>query len=545
MNFRLIFRFLGSVVLIIGASMAFSLLWASPALGGNPAQERFGVFGLLASMLICGVIGVGLRYAGRNARQGKLFRKEAMAVVALSWFLATFLGGLPYFLSGVQRCEGVFFSVPDAIFESQSGFSTTGATVFGELENPELLPRTILFWRCTTHYLGGLGIMVLFVVILGQSTAGKAFMKLEMSGKGTSGTPSISHQRMAFCVSGVYFAMTAIGIGGLYFLGLNFYDAICHAFSAVSTGGFSTFNASVGHFSARQSEYPRAAQIEWFIILLMFFGSCNFFLIYEATRRYDLRTLFHSQEFLAYVVIITAATLIIFVSGLFAGDFDEYGTSDASHLIFCYSDPPQENLPAPNLEHSLRLACFQVVAIISTTGFCTDEFEKWNPLALGTIFLIMLIGGCTGSTAGGWKVVRFVVLAKLCGQEIERSYRPNVVRPLRLDGEKLDSSVPYNILIFFAFSILIFMAATFILLVIEPAETWGENFSSETKLVDSVGMVLTTFNNVGPGFGLVGARQNYGHITETSKIILAFLMLLGRLEIMAVLALFHPTFWRN
>ncbi|MGL4943627.1 MAG: TrkH family potassium uptake protein [Thermoguttaceae bacterium] len=555
MNYALVFRHLGSVAFILGMSMACSLVWASPALGGVASQERWGVFGLLASMAVCCVVGFTLRFLGRSAvkvndsdKEQRLFRREAMAVVVMSWLLATVLGGLPYILAGVERSEGVRFSFVDAMFESQSGFSTTGATVFAELENRNLLPRCVLFWRSTTHFLGGLGIMVLFVVLLGQGTAGKAFMKLEMSGKGTGGSPTPLSSQMAKLVTGVYCTITAISIVVLCLLGLSVYDSICHTFGAIATGGFSTYNASAGYFSAHQNLYPHAALIEWFLVVVMFLGGCNFFLIFQ-TVRIRVSSFLRNQEFLAYAGVIVVATLIVLASCLAAGDFDAYGMSDSPHIAIVETERIEggESLPQPRptLEHSLRISCFQVVSILTTTGYCTDEFEKWNPIALGTIFLLMAIGGCAGGTGGGWKVVRFVVLTKLCGQEIERSFRPNVVRPLLLDGEKLERDVQYNILIFFAFAVLIVVLATFTILVIEPQTTWHDPLNNEAKLIDTAGMVMTTFNNVGPAFGIVGARQNYGGLTEITKLLLAFLMLLGRLEIMAVLALFHPTFWRN
>ena len=559
MNYPLVFGFLGTVCHILGVSMLFSLPWTHPALGGVWDNERSGAIGLIASMAICFVIGFILRFLGRGASES-FSRKEATAIVALSWILATILGMLPFLLSGVERLEGVPMSVCDALFESQSGFSTTGATIFGELERPDLLPRCILFWRSTTHFLGGLGIMVLFVALLGHGTFGKTMMRFEWSGKSS---PRERMQLLAKALFKIYVALNALLTTTLVLQGLTFFDALCHSFGTVATGGFSTFNASVGHFAA--AGYSCAAGIEWTLILFMFIGGTNFVLLYWCAVRKPGR-LFQNTEWRVYLGITCIATFFIVCSGMHNDDFDNYGT--AATPIF-RSTPPQldpllaerereyekevfrvtgtdsksDREPMP-VFMAIRTVTFQVVSLITTTGFVTDEYEKWNGLACGIFLLLMFIGGCAGSTSGGFKVLRVVSIWKLLPLEIEKTYRPNVVRPLLIDGMPVEKDVLERILVHFSMMTVVFVAGTLFVLTLEPTSTWGTvHVVGDRKLIDSASAVASCMNNVGPGLGLIGARENFGNFSELSKFLFSWLMMFGRLEFFVILSLFHRGFW--
>jgi len=252
MNLTLLCKLLGLVAVLLGGTMAFSLPWALE----NWEVERHGFFGLLGAMAVCFVVAGVLRFIGRR-EHGQLFRKEAMAVVGLSWILATVLGALPFVFSGTCRAPGVPMTPVDAMFEAQSGFSTTGATVLTELEDPTVVPRCILFWRSSTHLLGGLGIIVLFVAILGQGSAGKALMRAEMPGPSQS-TPQARMQHTAWVLFVIYACLNVVLTLFLLLEGLSLFDSLCHAFGTMATGGFSTYNASVGHFaSSPTSTTPR------------------------------------------------------------------------------------------------------------------------------------------------------------------------------------------------------------------------------------------------------------------------------------------------
>lgn len=536
MNYRIVARYLGTVAILLAASMSLSLPWGMELLGGKWDNEFKGVRALAISILISLAVGAFLLQRARNAGS-QFFRKEAMAVVALSWLLATLLGALPYLISGTLRNHSTPMSIGDALFESQSGFSTTGATVLGELEDPGVIPRCILFWRATTHFLGGLGIMVLFVAILGHSSAGKVFMKLEMSGKET-GTQTGMHQTaviLFYLYSSLCLLLTVL----LIVLGLAPFDALCHAFSTVATGGFSTFNASVGHFASHGYRY--AAAIEWTLILFMYLCSCNFLLLFAVVRGEPLRMVRDAEwRFFTVIVMVTAVT--IFGVGMYRGDFDAFGTSDLP--IAGVAIDAETGNGTPSGSWSFRNALFQVVSTISTTGFCTDDYEEWAPFSYGLLLVLMFIGGCAGSTSGGGKVIRVLIAMKVIAHEVERSYRPNVVRPLLLNEKALDKETIHNVLVFIVTLGIIAITGPILLVAIEPASTW-QNRDTGKNLIDALSAVAATLNNVGPGFGVIGAKGTYGMFTELSKLIFTLFMMIGRLEVFVVLSLFHPTFWKK
>jgi len=524
MNFRLLSRQLGIVALLIGGAMILALPWAHPALGvrkhipyeGTLAFETRGFAALLLSIAVCGLVGGWLMYMGRGS-QGKLFRKEAMAVVGLSWVLATVLGALPYYFSGTCRgyaeenkTNTVRMHVVDCLFESQSGFSTTGATVLTQLEDPELVPHCILFWRSTTHFLGGLGIIVLFVVILGQGSAGKALMRAEMPGPTKEGsTPRMQDTALLFAAT--YFGLNLALAIVFWAMGLSLFDALCHAFGTMATGGFSTYNASVGHFNS--------AAIDSVIILFMILAGTNFTLLYYLICLRPMKVV-GDIEWRVYMGVIAGITVAVIVVGLTAGDFPG------------------------GLPEALQKGMFQVVSIMTTTGYCTHDFDGWNHFGRGVLFLLMFVGGCAGSTGGGMKVIRHILFGKILRLEVEQAYHPSVVRPLRLGGKAVeDPDLRKNILVYFALVLAIFMFSWIFVIAFEPDATWGDE--SQHKLVDSASSVAATLNNIGPGLGTVGATRNYAHFSWWSKSLFLWLMMLGRLELFSILVLFAPGFWRS
>ena len=614
MNFRLLSRQLGIISLLIGVTMLFSLPWALPSWGQRTdiksnAFEQDGAFALAISITICAMIGFLLIWCGRNAR-GRLFRREAMAVVGLSWVLATVLGALPYKFAGCMHtarirmddttqtaqlhhfnglglsnwiepdapldqptyrvlqnllhagysglsesklrdtlnqeldpkdidhaleqlrtwCQDdghwahtlaipdqgentwkvhwVTVGIADCLFESQSGFSTTGATIFSDLENVELIPHCILFWRSSTHLLGGLGIVVLFVVILGQGSAGKALMRAEMPGPTKEGSQA-RMQDTAWLFAGIYLALNVLLSIILKLLGMTWFSAICHAFGTMATGGFSTYNSSVGHYES--------ATIDYVITLFMILAGTNFTLLYFLLLRQPGKLL-ADIEWRTYMGIIGAVTLLVILFGLSTGDF-------------------------PGFRDGLRYGLFQVVAIITTTGYGTHDFDQWNHFGRGILFALMFVGGCAGSTGGGMKVIRHVLFFKILRLEMEQAYHPTVVRPLRLGGTPVDDRVLRStILVYFGLILAIFVLSWLFVIAIEPDATWGPD--TQHMLIDSASRVAATLNNIGPGLGTVGATRNYGHFSWINKLLFVWLMMLGRLELFSILVLSTPGFWK-
>lgn len=619
MNLSLLAKHLGTIFLLIGGTMVFSLPWALPALGHRndvPVAadfERDAFNAIVYSIMVSAIVGVLLKWYGRNA-EGKLFRREAMAIVGLSWVGATVLGALPFYLSNTYRGPALRLGEPhqsmqlfafnritwgqwipkeplpepvygvirtlaaagakgvsaetlhrvspdaeqllrtlaedrdwdaallfpgepgpeervnhfrirwvemtfvDALFESQSGFSTTGATVISDLEDPKLVAHCILFWRSTTHFLGGLGIIVLFVVILGQGSTGKAMMRAEMPGPSKDGLQS-RMQHTAWLFAGVYVALNIVLTILLKMAGLTWFDALCHAFATMATGGFSTYNASLGHFDS--------ALIDYLVIAFMGLAGTNFILLYFCLIGQPKR-LWNDVEWRTYFGLILGITALIIAFGMHYDDFRQ-----GSHESFW-----QE------LSSAVRFGLFQVVSIITTTGFGTHDFDGWNSFGRGVLFLLMFVGGCAGSTGGGLKVIRHVLFIKILRLEIEHSFHPTVIRPLKLGGKPVESpDLRKSILVYFSLILILFVFSWLAIITIEPDLTWGND--SQHKLLDTATAISATLNNIGPGLGTVGATQNYGHFSSAAKIIFTWLMMLGRVEIYAILVLALPSFWRG
>ncbi|WP_153558622.1 TrkH family potassium uptake protein [Roseimaritima sediminicola] len=551
MNFALLSRLLGAVCLLIGGSMIFSLPWAFPGLANRqyaPAAESIewralGAF--TVSMLICGVLGASLRRLGRPSRGQTLYRKEAMAIVGLSWVMATVLGALPIYLSDTYVAPERPITFVECMFEAQSGFSTTGATTLTELEDPRLVSHCVLFWRSWTHFLGGLGIVVLFVAILGQGSAGKAMMRAEMPGPSKEGSmPRMQHTALVFAA--IYIGLNAV-LAMIYMLeGMTVFDSLCHAFGTMATGGFSTYNASLGRFDSEWIEYTT--------ILFMILAGTNFTLLYFCSIGRP-RRLWRDLEFQTFLGIILIVTIGVVFFGMSNQDdrFDSAGSA-------------------------LRYGLFQVVSIVTTTGYGTADFDSWNNFGRGALLMLMFVGGCAGSTGGGMKVIRHILFVKILKLEVERAHRPRVVRQLRVGGQVVDDpDLSRGIMLYFCLFLALFIWSWMLLVTLEPDETWGVRRTSEgaaaittptdrpddaeppiletpqqrlkstldEKLLDSASAVAATLNNIGPGLGVVGATKNYAGFSQGAKLLFVWLMMLGRVELFSVLVLLSPNFWRR
>ncbi|MDA9934808.1 TrkH family potassium uptake protein [Rubripirellula sp.] len=494
--------------------------------------ETRGAIALIESFLICMVTGGILRWIGRRHHGGPFYQKEAMAIVGLSWVMATVLGALPYYLSGTCTSIDHPITFIEAMFESQSGFSTTGATVLTDVESTELVPNCILFWRSWTHFLGGLGIVVLFVAILGQGSAGKAMMRAEMPGPTKDGSlPRMQNTALVF--ASIY-ATFNILLTLIYKIeGMTMFDAMCHAFGTMATGGFSTYNSSLGQFNSPLIEYTT--------IIFMILAGTNFTLLYLVLLR-RAGKIFQDVEFRTYLGIILVVTSAVIFFGMRADDggFDSFG-------------------------NSARYGLFQVVSILTTTGYGTADFNGWNNFGRGILLLLMFVGGCAGSTGGGMKVIRHILFYKILRLEIEKAHRPRVVRLIRISGSSIDDpALPHSIVVYFAMILAIFVFSWLLLVTFEPNETWSardsvslanseltetetdsQQLKANEELLDAASAVAATLNNIGPGLGVVGPTNNYAHFSQGAKLLFVWLMMLGRVEVFSVLVLFFPTFWRR
>ena len=595
--------FLSAVACFLGGGMLFCIPWGFEALGGDWRWEARGVEGLLKGAATSFAVAFAFYWFGRGANSTRLFRKEAIAIVAFSWILAIFLGATPYLFGAAELRPGVPATWADAIFESASGLTTTGATVFGELENPASLPRTILVWRFATHFLGGLGVMCFFVALIGNGANGKAIMKLE---RGASGNMPVAKMReLAFTLFKIYVFLNVLCAAAFLCCGVSFLDAIAHAFSTVATGGFSSRNASVASFATDPD--VNCVAFETTALFFMIVASTNYGLLYWVALRQPGK-LFRDTEWRTYLAILTLATVATFGFGWAKGDFDQRtsptsepvaSTANANaatlqggakvverEIAWSAADFPtisgalggddalfaeiaedaqdkekkenaaleqigardevgEANAPETWLD-SLRLSAFTVVSLASGTGFATTRYELWNSTSLLILALVMFCGGCSASTAGGAKIYRIFLLGKAVLSGVERTHSPNVVRATRYNGENLERDVLNSVVVHLITSIILIAAVTFATLCWESDAPWRDTTSPQIeKLSDLTGAALAMFSNVGPAFGKMGALENYGFLSAPTKLLYGGAMLIGRLEIWIVLAVLAPGFWRR
>lgn len=579
--------------------MLFCLPWGCEALGGDRRWEARGVEGLLMGAATSFVVAFAFYWFGRGANSTRLFRKEAIAIVTFSWILAIFLGATPYLYGGAELRPGVPATFADAIFESASGLTTTGATVFGELENPASLPRTLLFWRFATHFLGGLGVMCFFVALIGHGANGKAIMKLE---RGASGNMPVAKMReLAFTLFKIYVFLNVACALSFLCCGVSFLDAIAHAFSTVATGGFSSRNASVAYFATDPK--TNSAAFEWVALFFMIVASTNYGLLYWVALGRPGK-LSRDTEWRTYLAVLTVAVVVVFAFGWSRGDFNEASllrqtASSAEDATFQGETQsverdiawnaaafPQisgelkgenakfkgnasieriggnsegvglrkdgefggvgEEKTALSWRDSLRISAFTVVSLASGTGFAATRYELWNSTSLLVLAFAMFCGGCSASTAGGAKIYRVFLLGKAILSGVERTHSPNVVRATRYNGENLERDVLNFVVLHLITLLILIFGTTLATLSWESDAPWADASSPQIeKLADLSGAALSMFSNVGPAFGKMGALENYGFLTAPTKILYSCAMLIGRLEIWVVLAIFAPAFWRR
>lgn len=481
-NYRVILKVLGILLLMNGAFMLLCLPFSIYYGGGD-------MYALLQASGITSLAGLILFLFTKTKTNNDLRKKEGYLIVTLGWLFMSFFGCLPYIFSG---------AIPDltnAFFETLSGFSTTGASVLTDVQS---MDKGILFWRSLTQWIGGMGIIVLTVAIL--PLLGIGGMQLFIAE-----APGISPDKLAPRIKEtakrlwvIYCGLTALELILLRMGGMTFFDAFNHSLTTMATGGFSTKNASIAYY--------HDPFIQYVIITFMFLAGTNFTMAYFGFHG-QFRKVFKNEEFRFYLTFCIAASVII---GL---------------IIF--------SLGHDTFEKSIRDALFQVVSLVTTTGFVTHDYTSWTSFITIVFFLLMFAGGSAGSTAGGVKLVRHILLIKNSLQELKRILHPSAIIPVRLNGKAVNRDITFNVLAFIMIYILVMCFGAI------AVSAFGIDFNT------SLGAVATTLGNIGPGIGAVGPVDNFAHLPNGVKWILSFLMLVGRLELFTVLILFTPYFWKK
>ena len=480
-NFKIILSILGLLLTINGVAMLLPLPFA--IYYGEEWQS------MVYSSMLSFLAGAPVWMILNRGTNRELKRRDGYIVVTMGWIIMSVFGTLPYIISG---------TIPEftnAFFETMSGYTTTGASILTDIESA---PKSILLWRSLTQWIGGMGIIVLAVAIL--PILGIGGMQLFVAE-----SPGISPDKLKPRIKDtakrlwiIYLGLTFTECILLMFGGMSFFDALNHSLTTLATGGFSTKNDSIAAFDS--------AYIQYVIIIFMFLAGTSFTLTYFMLKR-NFKKVFSNEEFLVYSVFLSVVTLIV------------------TGFVFTGSDE--------GFEASFRDSLFQVVSIVTTTGFVSKDYTQWIPLITMVFFALMFIGGSAGSTAGGIKVVRHIILFKNSFLEMKRQLHPSAVIPVRFNKKAVNRDVTFHVLAFMMIYFLIFSLGS-------VAMAWvGLDFES------ALGSVATSLGNIGPGIGSVGPEENFAHIPTVGKWVLSFLMLMGRLELFTVLILFTPYYWKN
>ena len=482
MHVRIIMRFIAILILFLGLSMA------GPLLVAFLFKDR-SIHALLLSLIITSVTGLIFLVCTKNPENRQLNHRDGVAIVTLGWVMASLFGTLPYILSG---------TIPDftnAYFESISGFTTTGASILSDIE---ALPQGILFWRSLTQWLGGMGIIVLSIAILPYlGIGGMQLYKAEVPSPVVDKLkPRISET--AKTLWKVYLSFTLIEAILLFAGGMPVFDAVCNAFCTMPTGGFSTKNMSIAHYSS--------VYFDFVLIVFMLLAGINFSLHYNLIKG-DLRIFGKDAECRVFLILVAVFVVLITVN--------IYGPVYKS------------------IAQAFRYAAFQVSSIITTTGFVSADYETWPALSQLILLICMFFGAMAGSTGGGMKIMRIMLMARHGYQQIFRVIHPHAVTTLKLGGRPVPEEILSSIWGFFILYLGIFVVASLIMAALG------------LDLISSIGSVAASIGNIGPGLGLVGPERNYIGIPLLGKWVLILCMLLGRLEIYTVIALLAPAYWKK
>ena len=443
---------------------------------------------LLCSGLICATLG-GLLITVSPRKNVGIRKREGYLIVVSGWVTMSLACLLPYILSGAIP------GFADALFESVSGLTTTGASIISDIEG---VSKGILYWRSMTHWIGGMGIIVLTVAIFPLLGIGGIELFVAEAPGPTSEKLHPRIQETAKRLWLIYVGLTMVLILLLKTFGMNWFDALNHGFATMATGGFSTRNASIAAFPSLPIQYT--------LIVFMFLAGSNFSILYLGLKG-KLTKVWNNEEFRAYLLFTLFVALLL-----------------TAHLIRNHSYSP---------EHAFRDSLFMVVSIMTTTGFVIADYSTWGNAAIMVFFILIFIGGCAGSTAGGIKIIRHLVFFKNSWLEFKRIIHPRAIVPLKINGEVVAPRIMTHIIIFLLLYLMVFLGGAILLAGL------GYDFMT------AMGAVVTCLSNVGPGIGKVGPVDNFGWMGDVAKIILSGLMLLGRLEIFTILVLFTPFFWKS
>lgn len=493
MNYRLLAKVLGLLLTLESIAMIGCgiFAWLDPVEAGHAALTPLmtgGTMTFVAGILLV-IFGIG--------KTDRIPRREGVVIVGLGWLLCALFGAIPFILSEPGLTPEA------AVFESFSGFTTTGSTVIGDLAS---WPRGVLLWRSVTQWLGGLGILVLFVAVLSTVGGGAKSLFRNESSFQTGEAASARIRDTALSLWRVYLVLTVLCLLGLRGLGMTWFDAVNHGLTCVSTGGFSPYDDSIAHFS----DWDTSLGIEMWLGLFMLLGSISF-LIYAVAIRGNWERLKREEEAKWYLSLIVVSVLTVWGVAVWGGGLH-----------------PGE---------SLRATLFTVISVVSTTGYATADYETW-PVATHFVLLgLMLVGGCAGSTAGGMKVSRMILVVRSAFHEIVRAFRPNQMLRMQVNGNPIDDAARAQTVMFVSLFSLLALASMVVVAVLES----GNGGDFETM----VSAVLAAFCNIGPGFGEVGPSDNFAEMRPATHAFLALLMVLGRLELYALLVLFVPSAWKK
>lgn len=482
MNFKIIANIIGFLLILTGFSMLPGIFF-SIYYGSND------VFSLLICGLGTSLIGFILWFLTRKRDTNLINKRDSYLIVSLGWIVTSAFGALPFVI------HGAIPSYTDAFFETVSGFTTTGASILSDIES---VPYGLLFWRSMTHWLGGMGIIVLSLAILPiLGIGGMQLFTAEVAGP----SKDKIHPRVretAKRLWAIYVIFTMVETILLLFGGMSLFDSLCHSFGTLATGGFSTKNTSIAFFNS--------TYIEYIVIIFMFLGGTNFTLHYFALHG-KINKYFKDEEFRFYFsflgIVIISTTLFLFL----------YNSVE--------------------LEKSFRDSAFSIMSILSSTGYATVDYESWNPFFTLMFLFLLLFGACAGSTSGGVKMIRYYLLFKNSYYELKRLIHPQAVIPVRYNERAVTNDVISKIAAFVILYLVTFVIGSIIM------SFTGLEFSS------AMGSVAACLGNIGPGLGSTGPDSNYSHVTEFGKWFLSFIMLLGRLELFTVLIIFSPSFWKE
>jgi trk system potassium uptake protein TrkH len=471
MNIRLVVNLMGKALVFLGSAMVFPLLWAVYDQG--PDTMAF-----LYSMIITLVSGIIVILA--VPQQGEIRYREGFAIVTVGWLIVSLYGCLPYLFSGV--CTNFI----DAVFESISGFTTTGASIFADVG---VLPRGILFWRSLTQWLGGMGIIVFMVALLSHLGVGaNRIFRAELPGLSVKFMPRISETAQILWFT--YLGMTVLETGILCILGMPLFDSLCHTFGTMSTGGFNIKNASIGYYDQ--------ATIHWVITVFMFLAGTNFALYFQALGRPSLKIFWKNEEFRFYLVAVVSAIVLVVLNN-----------------ISLFS----------SIEEMSRVSVFQVVSVITTTGYTSTDINLWPYMSQAVLLISMFIGGCSGSTSGSIKAGRVLILLKQTLLEIKKLVHPRAIFSLKISGKQVSEDIVSNVTQFF-FLYIVIMAVS-------------------SVVMTAMGFdLMVAFNYVAASITNLGLAGDFSVIPSAGKLYLSFLMLLGRLEIYTVFVMLSPSFWK-